>query len=359
MMAISARIRSGFRSVARQARLLRGFAPLPGGIDLLLTDACNLRCKYCPVAADMAARRPTAFMDTARAIGFLESVAHFRPEVRIFGGEPFLHPQWPRIFSAAVRNGLAIRVVTNGTRLLGREEELIQSGVLAIGISVDPPTANDAFRGDGTFSLCENVVRQIHRAKEKLGSSIPAIEIYTTVHEGTYAALTGWAEQLRDWKVDMLRLQHQIWLRSSQRPASERLIAGAIGDSTFFRSDVETYCSDAMPNVDPAILESELRGLQSIAYPCRIESYPPLPVEEIVKFYRDPAFRRQTARACALIWSYAFVDPLGRLFPCMTLDMGNVFEEPFERVWNGSKFRAFRRLLRRERRLPLCERCPA
>jgi MoaA/NifB/PqqE/SkfB family radical SAM enzyme len=338
---------------------MEGFAPLPGGIDLLLTDACNLRCRYCPVAADMAARRPTAFMDTAKAIRLLDSVAHFRPKIRIFGGEPFLHPDWPRIFAAAIRSGLATRVVTNGTRLLGRAEELIHIGLEAIGISVDPPTAHDAFRGRGTFSLCEQVVRQIHRAKEKLGSSTPSIEIYTTIHEGTYAGLTAWAEQLRDWKIDMLRLQHQIWLRTSQRPASERLIARAIGDSTFFGSDVETYCSDSMPNVHPAILEGELSGLRNAAYPFRIESYPPLPVGEMMEFYRDPDFKRRTARSCALIWNYAFVDPRGRLYPCMTLDMGNVFEEPFERVWNGPAFRAFRRLLRREARLPLCERCPA
>ena len=70
-------------------------------------------------------------------------------------------------------------------------------------------------------------------------------------------------------------------------------------------------------------------------------------------------FKRETARSCTLISSYAFVDPRGRLYPCLTLDMGNVFEQPFEDVWNGRKFRAFRRLLRREQRLPLCERCPA
>lgn len=137
------------------------------------------------------------------------------------------------------------------------------------------------------------------------------------------------------------------------------MIAKAIGDSTFFRSDVETNCSDAMLNVDPAVLESELRRLQSTIYPFRIESYPPLPVEEMIAFYRNPDFRRRTSRACALISNCAFVDPRGRLYPCLTLDMGNVFEEPFEDVWNGPKFRAFRRLLRREERLPLCERCPA
>lgn len=26
-----------------------GYAPLPWGVDMLLTDACNLRCTYCPI----------------------------------------------------------------------------------------------------------------------------------------------------------------------------------------------------------------------------------------------------------------------------------------------------------------------
>jgi MoaA/NifB/PqqE/SkfB family radical SAM enzyme len=340
-------------------RKLAGYAPMPWGIDLLLTDACNLRCTYCPITTDMVTRRPTAMMDTGKAIRFIESVSSFRPMIRIFGGEPFLHPEWPRIFSAAVSNGLPITVVTNGTRLVGRAEELVRSGLLAVGISVDPPAVNDRYRGEGVFATCEQVVREIHDAKRRLGSPTPQIEIYSTVYEGTYASLTDWAKRLRDWNIDTLRFQHQIWLRTAQRPQSERMIEQAIGDSTFFRSDVDTYCSDVMPNVDPAVLEVELRRLGETAYPFRLEFHPPLPVEEMMEFYRNPEFKRQTERPCTLISNYAFVDPRGRLYPCLTLDMGNVFEQPFESVWNGWKFRAFRKLLRREQRLPLCERCPA
>jgi MoaA/NifB/PqqE/SkfB family radical SAM enzyme len=347
------------RSAVRKLRTLAGYAPLPWGIDLLLTDACNLRCTYCPITTDMNSRRPSAFMNTAKAIAFLDSVASFRPMIRIFGGEPFLHPEWPAIFAAAVRNGLPITVVTNATRLVGRAEELVRSGLLAVGISVDPPAANDRYRGDGMFALCERVVREIQDAKARLGSTTPQIEIYSTVYEGTYASLTAWADQLRDWKIDTFRLQHQIWLRTAQRPVSERMIADAIGDSTFFRADVDTYCSDVMPAVDVDVLESELRTLETTQYPFRLEFHPPLPIAEMMEFYRNPDFKRQTARSCTLISNYAFVDPRGRLYPCLTLDMGNVFVQPFETVWNGAKFRAFRRLLRREQRLPLCERCPA
>jgi MoaA/NifB/PqqE/SkfB family radical SAM enzyme len=358
-MSVMFRMSEAVRGARHRARAYAGFAPLPWGIDLLLTDACNLRCSYCPITTDMVTKRPSAMMDTGRAIRFLDSVAPFKPMIRIFGGEPFLHPEWPRIFAAAVRNGLPITVVTNATRLVGRAEELVKSGLLAVGISVDPEGVNDHYRGKGTFSICEQVVREIRAAREQLGSATPQIEIYSTVYEGTYSSLVAWTEQLRGWNIDTLRFQHQIWLRTAQRPESEHLIAKAIGDSTFFRSDVDTYCSDVMPNVDPLVLERELRAIGRTEYPFRVEFHPPLPIEEMMAFYRDPEFKRQTARSCQLISNYAFVDPRGRLYPCLTLDMGNVFEQPFETVWNGSKFRAFRRLLRREQRLPLCERCPA
>lgn len=352
-------LRHTVRRVGQKLRALGGYAPLPWGIDLLLTDACNLRCSYCPITTDMKTRRPSAMMPAEKAIAFLESVKAFKPMIRVFGGEPFLHSEWPRIFAAAVERGLPLTVVTNATRLVGRAEELVQSGLLAVGISVDPSDVHDEYRGAGTFDLCRQVVEEIHAAKAKYASKTPLIEIYSTVYEGTYDRLVKWAVELRDWRIDTLRFQHQIWLRTAQRPVSEQMITKAIGDSAFFRSDVDTYCSDEMPKVDPLVLERELRELQRMEHPFGMEFHPPLPIEEMMDFYRNTEFKRQTARSCTLISNYAFVDPRGRLYPCLTLDMGNVFEKPFESVWNGSKFRAFRRLLRREQRLPLCERCPA
>jgi len=54
-------------------------------------------------------------MNTRKAIGFLDSVASFRLMIRVFGGEPFLHPDWPTIFRSAVAKGLPITVLTRGS----------------------------------------------------------------------------------------------------------------------------------------------------------------------------------------------------------------------------------------------------
>jgi len=341
-------------------RRRRGYAALPWGIDLLLTDGCNLRCSYCPIWGDDAVvPAPANFMDTGAALRFIGEVAAFRPMIRLFGGEPFIHPEWRRVVACARQHGLPCTAVSNGTRLAREAEDVVRSGLLAIGISLDTNSpVNDALRGRGTLAAVRRGLLALAAAKDRLGSRTPQVEIYTTVHEGTYAHLAGWADELSSWNVETLRLQHLIWFSSAQHRDSLALLREAMPDPAFFRSEDVSYTRGDLPKIDAAILASQLEALRARRYPFRIESHPDLPVEEMVRYYGETEYRRHDRLACTTMESYAFVDPRGRLYPCLTLDMGNVFEEPFAKVWNGSRFRAFRRLIRREQRLPLCHRCP-
>jgi molybdenum cofactor biosynthesis enzyme MoaA len=64
------------------------------------------------------------------------------------------------------------------------------------------------------------------------------------------------------------------------------------------------------------------------------------------------SYRRQRGYA-KLPWG---IDLL--LTDACNLRCSYVFESSFQEVWNGARFRSFRRLIRREKRLPLCHRCP-
>jgi hypothetical protein len=245
--------------------------------------------------------------------------------------------------------------VTNGTRIVGRAEELVCSGITAIGISVDPPAAHDHYRGVGSFALCRTVIDELRDAKARLGSGTPLIEIFTTVYDSTYAHLIEWADELRTWPIDMLRLQHQIWLRTAQRPVSETLIANACGDATFFRSDVDTYCSDVMPDVDAAArAPTSASARDPLSVQSRAPSAAPVHDDRVLS---KSDFRRVTERPCTLISNYAFVDPRGRLRPCLTPTWA-CFRRAVSRGLNGEKFRAFRSCCA-STNAAACERCPA
>lgn len=346
--------------LAEPYRQWRGYSAPPWGIDLLLTDGCNLRCRYCPIWGDDATvPAPAAFMDTDAALRLLATVAPFRPMIRLFGGEPFLHPQWLEVVTRARQHGLSCTAVSNGTRLLRQAEDLVRSGLLAVGISIDTDGAgNDADRGKGTLALVKAGLAALAEAKRRLGSDTPRVEIYTTVHEKTYDRLVDWADELTGWDIATLRLQHLIWFSSAQHESSMGQLRQVLPDPTFFRSEDDSYRRDTVPKIDVDVLAAQLETLASRSYPFRIEPHPDLPIDEMRRYYRNAQYERRTKVACTTMESYAFVDPRGRLYPCLTLDMGNVFETPFLEVWNGARFRAFRRLIRREKRLPLCHRCP-
>jgi MoaA/NifB/PqqE/SkfB family radical SAM enzyme len=349
-------------TLATSLRRWGGYAPTPGGIDLLLTDACNLRCSYCPIWGENATY-PMAgaarFMETGAALRLIDEVSAFRPMIRLFGGEPFIHPDWKSVVDHTRSRGMHCTAVSNGIRLGREADDVVRSGLLAVGISIDTDGAvNDALRGQGTLATIREGLRAVAAAKERLGIGTPLIEIYTTVHEGTYEHLVDWAEELSSWGIHKLRLQHLIFFSSAQLAASMDLLRGALPDPTFFRAEDASFCRDDMPEIDVAVVAEQLRTMRARQYPYIVESHPDLSVEEMVRYYGEREYTRKDRLECTTMEGYAFVDPRGRLYPCMTLDMGNVFEEPFLNVWNGPRFRAFRRLIRREKRLPLCHRCP-
>jgi MoaA/NifB/PqqE/SkfB family radical SAM enzyme len=308
---------------------------------------------------EAAMPKPAAMMNTEALLRFIDEVAHFRPWLRLFGGEPFLHPDWKVVVDHMERHGLPYGAVSNGMRLGREAERLAQSSFTEIGISLDTDRAtNDASRGKGTFETIRKGVRALQAAKRRLGTDTPRVAIYTTVHEGTFRHLTAWAEELRSWDIQVLRLQHLIWFSFDQLSRSQALLRRASINPTFFRHEEHAYCRDEVPGVDGEVVARQIRALREGNYPFRILIHPDLPFDEFGRYYGDAEFERHHRRACTNMEGYAYVDPRGRLAPCLTLDMGNVFEEPFLNVWNGASFRAFRRLIRREGRLPLCHRCP-
>lgn len=89
---------------------------LTGGLvaNVFLTSACNRSCPYCFVTGS---RRPGPTTNMSRST--FDSVVAFLKrsqvdEVRLFGGEPTLHPEFPWLLQRALTCGMRVTVFTNG-----------------------------------------------------------------------------------------------------------------------------------------------------------------------------------------------------------------------------------------------------
>jgi cyclic pyranopterin phosphate synthase len=92
--------------------------PEPRRLQIAITAHCNLACIGCRygrdfmVGSQLELPMVLQLLDDAREAGFWD--------VRLYGGEPLLHPQLPKMVAHGLGNGLNVFVTTNGM-LLGRK----------------------------------------------------------------------------------------------------------------------------------------------------------------------------------------------------------------------------------------------
>jgi MoaA/NifB/PqqE/SkfB family radical SAM enzyme len=122
--------------------------------------------------------------------------------------------------------------------------------------------------------------------------------------------------------------------------------------------DEAPYCRTEPPDVDPGEFLSQKRILEERPWPFRVEFHPELPETQWTAFLTGSSCGPRDSAPCRNMERYAYVRPTGSLRPCLSAEIGNVFDTSFRALWNAPGFRAFRRLVRAHGRLPACARCP-
>ena len=156
---------------------------MPTFVQLRVTNLCNLRCKMCGQWGDTGIFRLQSANDAgdgalerariqeligakrqlslAEYVRLLDEIAAWQPIVSLFGGEPLLYPDIVPLIREIKKRGLTCTIITNGGRLEALAEELVDSGIDSIAVSIDgPPERHDATRGrEGSFERAAAGVR--------------------------------------------------------------------------------------------------------------------------------------------------------------------------------------------------------
>ncbi len=123
-------------------------------IYFYLTGACNLRCRHCWID-------PVYESETTRYLPwstwkpiFEEAQAMGLSQVKITGGEPFLHPELLTLLHDLRQKGIGLYIETNGTLITPEAARVMKEERVRCSVSLDGPRAgvHDALRGKkGSF----------------------------------------------------------------------------------------------------------------------------------------------------------------------------------------------------------------
>lgn len=146
-----------------ESELVDRFGRVHTSLRVSVTDACNIRCRYCmpeSVASFLPQNRLLSFSSIQRIVSVLSQAGINK--VRLTGGEPLMRPQlWELVALLAQCDGLKqIALTTNGMLLAGQLDRLVRAGLTHINLSLDTlrePAFRQISRRDGLDRVLEGI----------------------------------------------------------------------------------------------------------------------------------------------------------------------------------------------------------
>jgi radical SAM protein with 4Fe4S-binding SPASM domain len=284
---------------------------MPLAIGAELTNHCNLSCPEC-VTGSGQMKRERGFMDPVLFNKVISEVQPYLLNINLyFQGEPLLHPG----FSSFIRACGKIRSVisTNGHYLTKENSEIIaRSGLSKLIISLDgiDQVTYSAYRVNGSLSRVVDGIRNISDAVKRYNSSL-SIEIQLLVNK----------------------------LNESQIPQIRKMAASL--NCTLRLKSMQIISNDNKGNWLPQ--DKKYRRYEVSEGEYRIISSLP--------------------KKCKRLWFSPVITWDGKVLPCCFDKngdhiMGDLNNESFRDIWNGTKYRLFRRILVTDRSsIEICRNC--
>ncbi len=170
-------------------------------LRLSVTEACDLRCRYCMPEAGLAPRGEPLSADALVAIA--QSAARLGiNKIRLTGGEPLIRKDIVMICEriAKLEGITSLCITTNGTRLAQLAEKLRKAGVHRLNLSLD--SLDDAryrelTRGGALAPVLEGLARALAAGFERVKINCVLIGGVNDMEIEAFVALT------RKWPVDV------------------------------------------------------------------------------------------------------------------------------------------------------------
>jgi len=319
---------------------------LPREVQLVPTNACNLRCRACPKT-----HYPTDNRHLAPEV-YERVKSELFPSVRVLNmqglGEPMLSPLFEQMVSDARDYGLKIKFVTNATKFTPRiMKDLVECGA-DVTVSLDgarPDTHEDARPGSDFNAIMESL-DQLLELRREIDSNDFHLYINTVVTRRNVSEL----EQILE-----IGVKYDI--------SSLNLINPGVGErEDDYARDVIVHFPDLLREkigkMSPRATSTGIALFYpDFAAPGKKEegNHPPSLEKE------NPSLRgRLFPGKCPDPWRLTYIDVDGWVRPCcraVWIGMGNILEKPFRQIWNDVHYRKLRETVNSNNPPDFCRSC--
>ncbi len=334
----------------------------PEAVTFFLTRLCNLHCKMCGQWGDYGitkqedAENLKLFLSKEEVDVVLNDIVDFKPNVTLFGGEPFLHPNFLEIVRSVKKKGLHCLVITNGTLLKRFAQEIVEAGLDELNISIDGGSAlHDEIRGiPGIFEQIMSGIDEVNAFKTQMSKSKPLINIQCTISRFNHERLHELVFVAERARANALTFHNLIFLKKDLLD-EQKAFDQELGCSS---RDWEGFIFES--GVDPKKLFQAMQEIMKAKHDFSVDFYPNFSEKGVEEYYKNPDYLpSEYAPRCVSPWICAYIFPDGSVRPCLncSYSFGNVKKTEFMNVWNSFEALRYRKTLKKEGIFPVCRRC--
>jgi len=317
----------------------------PVCLYLETTNRCNLLCTTCPRTFEDL--EPPADMSWELFTSIVDQFPNIARVVLHGVGEPMMVPKLPRMIRYLKDRGTYVLFNTNGTLLTRRKgKELVDSGLDELRVSLDAaePRSFELVRGRDMFNRIVRNVRAFTTMQAASNCGHPRVSLWLTGLKETIAELPAFVRLAGDIGVREVYLQRLVYFPEGQGLAR-----------------VESALFEHLDGAESRLI----REAEQLARSLGIAFNASGATEPGTSLTRQQD--SQPWSLCRRPWTLMYVTANGRALPCCiapfsmrgydSFTLGDATQQGLREIWNGPRYREFRRALLSDAPPPACARC--
>ncbi len=324
-----------------------GFALPPIRATIEVSYGCNLHCRMCYQDQERRRNKRNKEMTVEEVKRIIDQMP-FKTLITLTGGEILTKKYALELIKYAKRYHNC-NIVTNGTMINQKiANDLVAAQPFLIGLSLDGiGKAHDDIRGlAGVFDKTIKGIGFIQKAKNRSIRKFPLVDVKTVILPENINELHELYRLCSELRVDFFTLST---LKGSKIQLSPPVLA-AIPNASY----------QTLPKVsnhfDIKFLEKEFKKILKEKGKVKLRFYPGN-LHLRSREYFSNKIKINDYFPCYFPWTSFNVSPYGDVFPCLSLNVGNIRKKNLWQIWNGKKMREFRQRLKKNQVYPACQGC--
>jgi len=320
---------------------------LPSRYVFVITNLCNLRCKFC--FQDKEPRK-----DVMNAEDWINLLNQCPPYSRITltGGEPLLFPGFKKLFSS-IAEKFNCNIITNGL-LLNKEiiDYLLSFKKFSVlSLSIDNIGNTNRGVNKKQWENLEEMLKYFVNQKKLIHPEC-ILDVKTMILDENAEDLF----KIHKYLIEELKIDTHVFQLLKGSPIQH---ADKMYDFKDILEESNAYTYEKWEKIKgqfEKVKEYDNKiGRTSFIHPkvicptsCNLQQ---------IDYFNDKKHIKERFQKCKFPWSSVHINVDGELFPCLAVSMGNVKNKSLREIIMGKEMKNFRDLIKKEGTVEACNRC--